>query len=246
MNKLLPPNTTATERVIDAATQRTTESVPVPIRNIWNPDHCPVELLPWLAWTMSIDYWRSEWPEDVKRKMIRESITVHRHKGTLGSVRRAIESLGTRLHISEWFEHGGEPYTARIVAYVNEVLAEGAEIIDQEMMIDLLRIAEREAPVRVHFDLAVGADYRPQIITPGVLQKAATIHAYTASTNLESTHDGDGITATAAVMCRPTHIHSNLFITNNHDVEEQGNALFMPGGMLRRPVIIASVAGVTA
>lgn len=88
---LLPPNATATERSIEAATARL-EDVPVPLRDLWDPWHCPEDLLPWLAWSLSIDTWKSYWSPDIKRARIARAIDIQRRKGTLKSVRAVVES----------------------------------------------------------------------------------------------------------------------------------------------------------
>ena len=48
---LLPPNASALERKLEQATLRL-GTLPVPLRELWNPDTCPAHLLPWLAWTV--------------------------------------------------------------------------------------------------------------------------------------------------------------------------------------------------
>lgn len=36
---------------------RKLKKTPVSIRELWNPDTCPANLLPWLAWSFSVDRW---------------------------------------------------------------------------------------------------------------------------------------------------------------------------------------------
>lgn len=90
---LLPPNATDKERTLEQITARI-DDVPTPIRDLWNPDTCPVELLPWLAWAFSIDEWDNQWPEEDKRESIKNAPMIHRHKGTPDSVRRVLRSAG--------------------------------------------------------------------------------------------------------------------------------------------------------
>lgn len=93
MSSLLPPNATAAERNLEAATERISD-VPVPLRDTWNPDTCPASLLPWLAWQFSVDQWDANWTDDVKRAVIKSAVNVHRHKGTIGAVRAVFTALG--------------------------------------------------------------------------------------------------------------------------------------------------------
>lgn len=90
---LLPPNSTATERAIEGATERGS-GMAVPVDTLWNPATCPAPLLPWLAWALSVDIWDSQWSEARQRAVIAASVEVHRRKGTLGSIRRALEAAG--------------------------------------------------------------------------------------------------------------------------------------------------------
>ncbi|WP_226941135.1 phage tail protein I [Janthinobacterium violaceinigrum] len=68
----LPPNTTALERTIAVACAELV-NVPVPLRELWNADRCPVALLPFLAWACSVDRWDDNWPESIKRGTIKAS-----------------------------------------------------------------------------------------------------------------------------------------------------------------------------
>ncbi|WP_332113935.1 phage tail protein I, partial [Escherichia coli] len=42
------------------------EKTPVSIRELWNPDTCPANLLPSLAWAFSVHTWDEKWPEEPK------------------------------------------------------------------------------------------------------------------------------------------------------------------------------------
>lgn len=90
---LLPNNATGGELAIEQATARV-GSVPIGIRPLWNPDTCPADLLPWLAWSLSVDNWDPSWSEGVKRAVIRQSVGVHKRKGTKGAVIEALLAAG--------------------------------------------------------------------------------------------------------------------------------------------------------
>lgn len=101
MSSLLPSNSTRLERAVEAATDEVTE---VPLRTLYNPQTCPVHLLPQLAWAWSVDRWDNAWPEAVKRSVIASAHYVHSHKGTIGALRRVVEPLGYLIEVVEWFE----------------------------------------------------------------------------------------------------------------------------------------------
>lgn len=92
MSELLPHNSTALERAI-VKTGASLSELPLPARHVRNPATCPVALLPFLAWELSVDEWDPAWGEDVKRAVIAASIDIHRHKGTRGAVRRALAAI---------------------------------------------------------------------------------------------------------------------------------------------------------
>ncbi|WP_426088378.1 phage tail protein I [Janthinobacterium sp. PSPC1-1] len=56
-------------------------NVPVPLRDLWNANRCPVNLLPFLAWACSVDRWDDAWPESIMRGAIKAAYFIHKHKG---------------------------------------------------------------------------------------------------------------------------------------------------------------------
>lgn len=93
MTSLLPINATSAELALEKATERV-DAIPVPIHQLWSAESCPVELLPWLAWALSVDEWDPNWSEATKRAVIAASFEVHSRKGTVSSVRRHLASMG--------------------------------------------------------------------------------------------------------------------------------------------------------
>lgn len=93
MSNLLPPNASDQEHAVDDATARI-GSIQVLARELWNADDCPSSLLPWLAWAFGCDEWDAGWSDEAKRNTIRESIAVQRKKGSIWSIKRAIQLAG--------------------------------------------------------------------------------------------------------------------------------------------------------
>lgn len=154
MSSLLPPNASKAERAIEAATARLGE-VPTPLRALWNPDTCPAELLPWLAWALSIDTWKSYWSEPVKRARIRAAIDIQRRKGTADSVRKVVQAFGGAVQIREWFEMDppGPPHTFELVLTLS---GEGGEVATAQYVEDVIGEVFRTKPVRSHFTFTQG------------------------------------------------------------------------------------------
>lgn len=111
---ILPPNATPLEKAVSITGRERIAAVPVPLDSLFDPMRCPVSHLPWLAWAVSVDVWDDAWPESVKRQAIAGSVEVHRRKGTVGSLRRALAAQGYQVKILEhaaldaaWTEGGG-------------------------------------------------------------------------------------------------------------------------------------------
>lgn len=151
---LLPPNATPFESEVEQAAARAAD-VPVPLRDLWDPDTCPAELLPWLAWALSVDDWKSYWPERVKRSRIRSAIAIQRRKGTLASVRAVVESFGGSLMLREWWqmEPRGEPHTFNVLMTIDD--ASGQEATAR-LVDDVIAEVSRTKPVRSHFTFTQG------------------------------------------------------------------------------------------
>lgn len=120
-SSLLPDNLSELERDLDAAIARM-EDIEIPISTLWDPWGCPIELLPWLAWAVSVDSWHSHWTEDVKRRTVANSLDLHRIKGTRPAVELAIESLGLEYRLLEWFQESpkAEPGTFKLDVYIED------------------------------------------------------------------------------------------------------------------------------
>lgn len=123
MNKtLLPPVATKLQRDLEAVSVRADE-IRIPARDLFNPATCPVALLPWLAWALSVDTWDSSWSETQKRAICAGAIETHRRKGTVGAIKRALSDLGFGVEIVEWFQMDppGDPYTFDVELTTDQV-----------------------------------------------------------------------------------------------------------------------------
>lgn len=165
---LLPPQRTATEAALEAATARVgTAGVPVDL--LMRPEACPTDLLPWLGWALSVDVWDPAWSEEAKRRSIAEAIPLHRTKGTRASVERALRAAGygEAILIESWaptphdgsIEHDGavdhaegdhwaeyrmilpRPVTIRQAAQVRAILAATAPARCHLKVLDFVEVA---------------------------------------------------------------------------------------------------------
>ncbi|MGL5093654.1 MAG: phage tail protein I [Aeromonas sobria] len=118
---LLPFQSSDLEKDLDIALSHI-ESVSIPIRDLWNPEKCPIEALPYLAWAVKVGSWSSRWTERVKRQVVAASLDLHRVRGTRPAIEKALQSLDVRCEIVEWFEQPDlnmEPGTFRVTAHVS-------------------------------------------------------------------------------------------------------------------------------
>ncbi|WP_421865125.1 phage tail protein I [Motiliproteus sp.] len=170
-SSLLPPNASALERNLEQVTTRL-DALPVPVREQWNPDTCPLERLPFLAWALSVDSWQPSWPEAVKRQILRDAVNIQRHKGTAQSVRDVVAAFGAGLALVEWWQKtpAGTPHTFEVVLTVGSSVPATSEY--QQNILDEI---SRTKPVRSHFTLIAGLS-----LTGGLgLQGAARPLTYT-------------------------------------------------------------------
>ena len=78
-------------------------------------DALPEALLDILAYDMHVDWYDYEYTEDIKRAIIKSSVTVHREMGTKAAVETALGAIYPGAQVSEWFSYGGEPYHFKIM-----------------------------------------------------------------------------------------------------------------------------------
>ena len=143
--QLLPGNSTPLERQAAQALAQI-QRVRIPLRQLCNPDTCPVDLLPYLAWAFSVDRWDSKWTEAAKRAAIRSSHYVHSRKGTIGALRRVVEPLGYLIEVLEWWQTTPEGVPATFALKVG-VLETG---ITEEMYQELTWLIDDARPVTRH------------------------------------------------------------------------------------------------
>lgn len=156
MTRLLPPNARQLE-VLAAQALAQIERVPVPIRDLINPDRCPVPLLPYLAWAFSVDRWEESWSEATKRKVIKSAYFVHAHKGTIGALRRVVEPLGYLIRVIEWWQTVPEGVPGTFALDIG-VLDSG---ITEDMYESLVLLIDDAKPVSRHLiALAISLEAR--------------------------------------------------------------------------------------
>lgn len=79
-----------------------------------NLEYLPDDLLDELAWQWHVDAYLDTYSRSKKIKLIRNSISDHKIRGTPAAVEKVISAVFQSGKVVEWFEYGGEPYHFRI------------------------------------------------------------------------------------------------------------------------------------
>lgn len=148
---ILPPNATAVERAIDRASAAALAKLPVYlIRWVKDPDSCPLALLPWLAWEYQVDTWNVHWSEKMKRDAIKRAHYIHRHRGTVAAVRRALIDSPFGTDIVEWFGQNpkGDPYTFRLNVMQDDLPV--SDLDHQDLKLAVMRAKNLRSWFSVH------------------------------------------------------------------------------------------------
>ncbi|TMP83758.1 phage tail protein I [Pseudoalteromonas phenolica] len=159
------------------------------IAHQWDPLRCPVTLLPWLAWSLSVDDWDESWTEETKRAMIANSVKVHKHKGTVGAVKKALSALGLQIDFFEWFEdvddvylapyHSREPNTFIFIAWANETPYTSKSIVlDQTLYDAIYRVTNQTKPQKAHFDFLVGVKMSSAMLAGAISKQSISKRSY--------------------------------------------------------------------
>ena len=201
-DRLLPSGSTQLE-VAAAQALAQIGRLKVPLRELWDPQTCPLTLLPYLAWAFSVDRWDENWTESAKRSAVRAAWFVHKHKGTVGALRRVVEPLGYLIRITEWWQTHDNPGTFRLDVGVLETG------ITEEMYLELERLIADAKPCSRHLiGLSINLDVTGDFYIAAATYdgEELTVYPYTPET---ITASGAGFTGSAI------HLIDNLRV--NYD-----------------------------
>lgn len=84
------------------------------VKTLANPLECNEKYLPFLAYAFKVDFWDESLSIDDKRALVKQSLELHKIKGTTGAVIKVFEALNMKAVVQKWFSYGGEPYHFKI------------------------------------------------------------------------------------------------------------------------------------
>lgn len=158
---LLPPSSTKLERSLVGALVPEISGIPTDIHRLWDPATCPIDLLPWLAWALSIDRWNPDWRDEEKRQAVALAIEVQRRKGTAMAVELVLASLDTLLTLTEWFEDPDrlDPYTFEVqLRLLDDGGIAGGRRVSADFARQIVTEVTRAKPARAHLALVQSLD----------------------------------------------------------------------------------------
>lgn len=114
ITNLLPPNASALERT--AAEVCAFEPEDLVIDKLWSANEVPSEFLPYLAWTLSVDFWDLLTTDEQRREATIGAIAWHKKRGTPWAMKQALTARGYpdceiiehRQIYEQWLTAGGE------------------------------------------------------------------------------------------------------------------------------------------
>lgn len=174
-NSLLPPNATSLERALEAGAARIVD-VPVSA-DIDDPMTCPAELLPWLAWGLSVDTWDADWTDADKRAAVAGSIELHRRKGTRTSVEMVLGRFDQLAQLVEWHEamprRPAHTFDIRVPMVLADGTAPGGRRASAAFADAIIREVSRVKPLREHLRLVQEIAVAGAIGIEGVIRATA-------------------------------------------------------------------------
>jgi phage tail P2-like protein len=162
-DSLLPPNATPLETGLARLGQRLS-AVELPIADLWNPQTCPLPALPWLAWTLSVDTWDTDWTEERKRAITAGAIAAQRRKGSVAVVREALRTIDERLELVEADPAVSPmplPCACRCWADDGAGGVTGGGAVPVATASQIVAALSRAAPVRSQLNLVIELDLPP-------------------------------------------------------------------------------------
>lgn len=156
-------------------------------------DQLDEPILDLLAWQFHVEGYELATTIDQKRALIKNSIELHKYKGTRYAILKALESLGLSGEIKEWFEYNGEPYKFKV--YIKSPLS------SERLYTDLVGLVEQYKNERSWLDsIGISRDVNGSLFFGSSLKSGKLYHVgLHFGVSLENKHLFCGLTQRKAI-----------------------------------------------
>ena len=101
-----------------------------------------------------------------KRKLIKNSLNLHKYRGTKFALKRALNILGIETEVYEWFEYGGRPYYFKIsIDMENRAFDDPFEQLLLDTIFANKNVRSKMETLIVHLLQVVNAKFASAVIT---------------------------------------------------------------------------------
>lgn len=158
-------------------------------------DRLPSGVLDHLAVSWDATVWRDSWPLELKRSVLKTTISEKRKKGTVKAVKDALASISSAASIVEWWqtEPKGPPHTFTI--YATQADIEGT--INAEMQEDVIALIDDAKPIRSHYNFIIQNQAKGTINTTALIRPVTYAKIYDNGLLAQEVKGGVGVEAQA-------------------------------------------------
>lgn len=169
-NLVKDSNVKASADALDLPLQEVSKKVDIPSIYL-RLDELTSEQLDHMAAAWDASVWRQSWPINIKRSVLNNVILEKKKRGTLGAVKKAIETIGSYTSITEWWQETpkGTPHTFKVIASLNNY--EG--VLESDLQEDLFELINDAKPVRSHYEFILQKRFSGEIGAIGLYRKLA-------------------------------------------------------------------------
>lgn len=160
LRPLAPPASTPLSLAVDRACGERIAGVPHDLAALGDPDRCPEQFLPALAWHAGLEDWNPDWPEAIKRAAIKSAIALARERGTWAAVRRLLDGIGAAWSRQEGPPDGLPAMTGRITIHNGDSL-DGERIASATR--GLQRVKRLAFRLEVRIESGIALDVAPAL-----------------------------------------------------------------------------------
>ena len=189
-NLVKDSNVKASAEALDPSLQEVSRNVDIPSIYV-RINSLTSEQLDHMAAAWDASVWRQSWPIQIKRRILNNVILEKRKRGTLGAVKKAIETIASFTSLTEWWQETpkGTPHTFKVIASLNNY--EG--VLKSDLQEDLFGLIDDAKPVRSHYDFILQKRYSGEIGAIGLYRKLAYARVKGVAVNSEEASVGLGV-----------------------------------------------------